>query len=140
MASVKLYPYAHFSAEGKFMYIGANTYRYGVEETKAGGEVSKESGTITVYLPAMEIEVSEPAMAELEGKAVELLRHSRDKIRASHHMLMTKMQMAENNLLRLGAPEVIERVENERQPSPLEDVEDVTPRRPGESGDPDMPF
>jgi hypothetical protein len=123
---IKVYPYTQFDSEGKFLRLDANTYGpYGENKTK-GGEVS-EHGSVTVYLPMIEIEIEGPELAALEAKAVEILRAHKGKLQADHHLMMTKLQFIENNLLRLSAPEVLDRGEGPKG-------------KPIDLGGPDIPF
>lgn len=102
-----VYPYARFNSKGEFAEVHFQSWKPFSDEAKNGGKVSEE-GEITIHLPPLTIRVEAPDLSALEAKAVALLRIHKEKVRAEHAQLMARMQFAENNLLRLSAPDVLD--------------------------------
>lgn len=115
--SFKIYPYVQLNEHGKVTYTGAHTWNQGVP-----GSVD-ERGCITLNLPPIEINL--PVSEDMTQQALEFLRQHRTDATAKHHALMTRLQFAENQLLRLSSPDIIDAVDVRYTPRASETDDDI---------------
>lgn len=146
MAIVKMtvYPYMVLDKKGKFSYWGVGT-------TPRKDEVQLDYGYFIIGMPGVEIEVNSPDERQIDAAALSLLRQHREKVKGEFAATMTRLQILENELLKLEAPqgvEVLQRDDMQQFGTPGEnhgdDIEDAEVRvvRPGgvNPDDDDIPF
>lgn len=119
-AKMKLYPYVRVSPKGELQSVNAFTWK---TEDKV-----EDSGSFCFELPPIELDVE--VAEDFRPACVQLLRAHRGKLQAEHHMLMTRMQFQENQLLAISAPEVLDASEGPKAKAINQDGE----------GDDDIPF
>lgn len=134
-ATLELFPYVYLDKDGKFLHMGAQTWRYVEKGDCPDGRIDKDSGNITVFLPSFKVELTGPD--DVREQALRILRFHRDKLTAEHVKTMTNFQWTEGMLLGLAAPEVLDAAEPVRPPNRevpnAEDAEEAAFRMsPGE--------
>jgi hypothetical protein len=112
LKKVKLWPVAIYNARGEFNGLMTHTWDF-------QGDRVTEFG-INLPLPPFEVEVEVPD--DPNQQLLEVLHQYREKLNADHRNTLTKLQVMENALLRLEAPEVLDAVEPTR---PRDDLDDI---------------
>lgn len=103
-AKLKLYPYVRLDGKGELKYIGAGSWR-------VDDEVDAISGNMTIGLPIMEVEIEYPDPDQMRAGALAAVQDFRRKKQAEYAILMNAIQFLENNLMRLEAPDVLDKGE-----------------------------
>lgn len=130
-AKIKMYPYACVQLGDK----GMASVGYGAHSWPHDPMYSKDYNHVLIPLSPVEVEVEVPD--DLRPQCLEILGKFRQDIKAEHQLTLTRLHFAENSLLGLAAPEV------------LDAREEATPRkvgpapglgRPWDDADDDIPF
>lgn len=116
MAKAKktLFPNVVLDKDGKFICASLDNWRYVEKNDCQEGVIGKESGNISVYLPAIEVEFDYPD--DVREQALRILRFNRDKLTAEHVRTMTNFKWTEGMLLGLAAPEILDVVDPVQRP------------------------
>jgi hypothetical protein len=114
-AKITIRPYIYVQANGEFYFAGA---------TEGLGEITDKvnnDGSFSIAMPSFEHELEFPE--DLRPACVALLRQHKEKVKAEHHMLMTRLQFQENQLLAIGAPDIVGDAPGIRVEGEVQDVE-----------------
>lgn len=132
---LKLYPSIALDKGGRFLHVAADTYRY-CEKGEEAGHISKESGSVFVNLPPIDISFDYPE--DVRAQALAILRANRTKLQGEHIATMTRFQYLENQLLGLAAPDVLDADDNAGRNARSLNSEELEERAFGD--DLDTPF
>lgn len=103
--TVTMYPYVRLTQQPD----GSQSRYVQMFNWKTESKVEDGGDTIVIALP--EIEVTVQFADDLRPQALEILRANRQKLKAEHQALLTKLQWLENQLLAIEQSEVLDPVE-----------------------------
>jgi hypothetical protein len=127
----KVYPYITLDHQGNFHSLGVQTY----------ATVDQVSDNfIYIGLQPVDLTFEVPDDEQLLAGALKVVGVQQDKCRAELQGKLIFLEQVKNSLLRLTAPEVLDRVDSPHARN-LQDVEEVIPRQSGaDPMDDDIPF
>lgn len=99
---VKWYPYV-----SAYVRKAGLEVHYRIQAYQMTDSFNEEHGLATIALPPIELLLEVPDEKQVERAVIDLMHQCRDKLRAEHVAKLTKMQILENILLRIEAPDEI---------------------------------
>lgn len=126
-AKVRVYPYVTLNHKGDFVSVSAQGWQ---------SDDSVGDNFIFMGLPMIELEIQYPDEEQLRAGAAQMLAGEMQKARTEFMAKMNALETIRNNMLRLAAPEVLDKADLRGQTAKPVGV----PGEFGEGEDDDIPF